>query len=173
MRLQLAWPHGSFRVPGESHAQGVRQPRAHGSGLLSFAGDDARHDHGLLPFYGGAHRRLREFSDSAADRRARHGVSVPERAVLLDLSALLHCHLLRAVGGGRRAPGRLDGLCTTERFAASGPRPGHGYDVVDHGDCVVHGLRLDGRFELHHDDPDHANEGPVDDATAARPSGRC
>ncbi len=74
MRLNLSWPGTSWPIletlfptgaPG-----GVMTP-----GVLPVAGDDARHDHGVLRAHHRAAGRLRQLLPADPDRRRRHGVS--------------------------------------------------------------------------------------------------
>ena len=39
-------------------------------------------------------------------------------------------------------------------------------DALDYRDRTIHRFRIDGRIELHHDDPDNANARHVDDAAS-------
>ena len=100
MRYQLAWPTIAFAEDGEDLSDRLCR-RHHGARVLHLAGDDARHDHGLLSVHRRADRRFRKLPDPAADRRARHGVPVPERAVLLDIPGLLRRDLFGVVRDDR------------------------------------------------------------------------
>ena len=76
---------------------------------LQHAGHDARVDHGVFRGHAAADRRVRQFSDSAQDRRAGHGVPVLQRTELLAVPALGRASCSRAFSvpaARRRAVGR-------------------------------------------------------------------
>ena len=85
MRAQLATPNENFIT--REHLQ----PAVH----------DARHDDGL-PRRRADPRRLRQLPRAADDRRARHGLPAPERALVLVLPARRDRPLLELVRGRRR-----------------------------------------------------------------------
>ena len=155
-------------IDGEDLSGGL-QRRHHGAGLLHFARHHARHHHGVLPVHGGADGRLWKFFDPAADRRAGHGVPVPQCPLLLGVPALLHRDFLRTVRDERRADGRLDGLRSAERNSRCGARPVNRDDALDYGHRLVYGVGSDGRFELRHDHSHHADQRHVHDAAASDP----
>src|SRR4051812_30834786 len=84
--------------------------RHYGSRILHFAGHHAWHHHGVLSLYCRAHRSLRELPDPASDRGARHGVSIPECTVVLDLPAVMHRDLFGTLCDERSTDGRMDSL---------------------------------------------------------------
>ena len=141
--------------------------RCHEAGVLRLSGHHARHHHGLLSVHGGSNRRLRKFPDPASNRRARHGVSFFERALVLGVFAVLYCHLFCPLRRRRRATGRLDGVCPAKRCTRGRTRTGNGPHALDYSHSALHRVGLDGRFELHYDNPHDANARPVDDAAPA------
>src|SRR5713101_5299911 len=146
-------PHGDRGHPRAQHLQhGVHH---------------ARHDHALLRDHADPGGLLREFLHPADDRGARHGVPVPQHALVLGDGQRGPHHALRLFRGGRPRGRRLDLL----RAALGGSRV-HGRELgPEHlvHQPVHHGRRLDdGVDQLHHDDHQHAGAGHAALSDAAR-----
>ena len=74
MRLNLSWPGTQLAHPGNTISD-RRAGRRDDSRVLPVAGDDARHDHGVLRAHDRATGRLWQLLPAHPDRRRRHGVS--------------------------------------------------------------------------------------------------
>ena len=96
------------RDPRAPHARAARDAERDvpDEELVQRGHDDARHDDDL-PRRRPDPRRLRQLPRAADDRRARHGVPAPERALVLALPARRHRPLAELVREGRRGARRL------------------------------------------------------------------
>ena len=74
MRVNLTWPGTRLSILETLFPHG-RAGRHDVAGVLPVAGDDARHDHGVLRADHGAAGRLRQLLSADSNRRRRHGVS--------------------------------------------------------------------------------------------------
>ena len=139
--------------------------RRHDAGVLPRGRDDARHHHGVLLHLVRAGQRLRQLPRAAAGRRARHGVPVPEHAVVLDRAAVG----ARAPGvvlrGRRRGGGRAGRRIRRSARCASavpGSQMGQTIWLLEHG--AVHRVVHDERPQHRRHGLQRARAGHVDDA---------
>ena len=156
MRIHLVWPDAVLAAGGRDQAGDLSQPADH-----------ARHDHGVLRADHGAAGRLRKLLPADSDRRAGHGVSGPEHAVVLDDVRRVRRDHRGVLRDGRRAAARVDRVSAAERAAISGPGRGPGRRPVDHQHRDLLCGVADGRAELHHHDARSARQGHDADAHAA------
>ena len=157
MRMQLAWPESRWplleRILPEAVSNGVMKPEFYLS-MVTMHGT-------LMAFFVISFALVGGFGNyphPAADRRARHGLSAAEHAVLLGGAAGHTDRPGFVFRGRRRGRLRLDGLPALERGEASHTRIRHGTDLLAAGHGAVHRLLHHGRAELlrHHDEPARA-----------------
>ncbi len=130
-------------------------------GLLQRGHDDARHDDGL-PRRRPDPRRLRQLPRAADDRRPRHGVPAPERALVLALPLRRRDPDALVLRPGRRRQVGLDLLP-----AALGPEHRQRPGPLDPRPARALALVARGRDQLHRHDREHADAGDELDADAA------
>ena len=145
-------PDPADRQPVQSR-QGAR--RHHAAGVLQPAGRDARDDHGVPRRRAAGGRRLRQFRDAAADRRARHGVPQAQHDELLGVLPRRRRHARQLLPARRRRAIRLD-LVSAALGHHRHQRPD---DVADRHDLPDHVVAAR-RGQFHRDDHSIAREGP-------------
>ena len=99
MRIHLVWPTACPASARRDQAGNLSEPAHH-----------ARHHHGVFRADHGAAGRLRQLFSAHSNRRARHGFSRPEHAVVLDDLRRLHRDAGCFLCGRWRASARLDRL---------------------------------------------------------------
>ena len=138
MRAQLATPNEHFLTKNSYNE----------------VDDDARHDDGL-PRRRPDPRRLRQLPRAADDRRARHGVPAPERALVLALPARRDRALAQLLRQGRRGARRL--VVVPAAVGEHAFSPGHGQDYWILALHILTISSLARRDQLHRHDPQHAH----------------
>ena len=107
--VRLLLPGGRRHGPADPHAARRGEQRLHRARRLQPALHDARHDDDL-PRRRADPRRLRQLSRAADDRRPRHGVPAPERALVLALPLRRHRAAALVLRERRCRARRLDEL---------------------------------------------------------------
>ena len=131
--------------------------------LVQRGAHDARHDDDL-PRRRPDHGRLRQLPRAADDRRARHGVPAPQRALVLAVPARRDRAVGQLVRGRRHREGRLVVVPDAVRGPVQpGPRPG----LLDPQHPHPHAVVARGRDQLHRHDREHAHPRHELDADAA------
>ena len=156
------------RDPRAPHARAARDAERDvpDEELVQRGHDDARHDDDL-PRRRPDPRRLRQLPRAADDRRARHGVPAPERALVLALPARRHRALAELVREGRRGRTPAGGRTRRSRRTSPSRAPATARTT---GSSRIHILTLvvaAGRDQLHRHDPQHARARHDVDAHAA------
>ena len=172
IRLQLAWPEkrtgrGLGRLLPNGFSDGVMNPEFYAM-LFTMHGT-------IMVFFVLSTRPVSGFGNFLIPLqigRPRHGLPVPERAVLLDLPARLPDRSSASffVEGGAAAGGWTSyPPLSALRDAMPGSRLGA--DPVDRGHGLLHRVLHHGRPQLRDHHPEPAHQGPVPDAHAPHPLG--